>query len=93
MALKTNFEDANFISSPFVDEVANRGLTSAKAKKILRDSEIRGKSLTKAQKGFFGARAGNSDVTGDSPSLIVAKNKARKRIRKFLDERGTKAKK
>ncbi len=25
MALKTNFEDANFISSPFVDEVANPG--------------------------------------------------------------------
>lgn len=25
MALKTDFEDANFISSPFVDEVANPG--------------------------------------------------------------------
>ncbi len=25
MALKSNFEDANFISSPFVDEVANPG--------------------------------------------------------------------
>ena len=33
-------------------------LTQAKAKKILRDKEIRGKVLTKKQRGFFGARAG-----------------------------------
>lgn len=26
MALKTDFEEADFISSPFVDEIANRGL-------------------------------------------------------------------
>ena len=33
-------------------------VTKAKAKKILRDGTIRGKSLTKKQRGFFGARAG-----------------------------------
>ena len=33
-------------------------LTRAKAKKILRHGSVRGKKLTKAQKGFFGARAG-----------------------------------
>ena len=33
-------------------------LTRAKAKQILREGSVRGKKLTKAQKGFFGARAG-----------------------------------
>ena len=33
-------------------------LTKAKAKKILKEGVVRGKKLTKAQKGFFGARAG-----------------------------------
>ena len=31
MALKSNFEDASFISSPFVDEVANPGVSEARA--------------------------------------------------------------
>jgi len=33
-------------------------LTKKKAKKILRHGSVRGKKLNKAQKGFFGARAG-----------------------------------
>lgn len=33
-------------------------LTVAKAKKILKHGSVRGKPLTKAQKGLFGARAG-----------------------------------
>lgn len=33
-------------------------LTQAKAKKILKEGIVRGKKLTKKQKGFFGARAG-----------------------------------
>lgn len=33
-------------------------LTKAKAKKILRDGEVRGHKLTARQKRFFGARAG-----------------------------------
>ena len=33
-------------------------LTVAKAKKIVAHGKIRGKPLTKKQKGFFGARAG-----------------------------------
>ncbi len=32
-------------------------ITRAKARKILRDKKIRGKKLTKKQRGFFGARA------------------------------------
>ncbi len=33
-------------------------VTRAKAKKILSDGSVRGKKLTRAQRGFFGARAG-----------------------------------
>lgn len=35
-------------------------VTQAKAKKILKDGKVQGKSLTKKQRGFFGARAGGS---------------------------------
>ena len=33
-------------------------ISRTKAKKILRDGEIRGRKLTKAQRGLFGAAAG-----------------------------------
>lgn len=39
-----------------------RKLTRAKAKQILREGEIGGKSLTRKQKGFFGARAGGAKL-------------------------------
>lgn len=35
-------------------------VTRAKAKKILKHGTVHGKKLTKAQKGFFGARAGGA---------------------------------
>ena len=35
-------------------------LTKAKAKIILKEGVVRGKKLTKKQKGFFGARAGGA---------------------------------
>ena len=37
-------------------------LTKAKAKKILKHGSVRGKKLTKRQKGFLGARAGGAPV-------------------------------
>ena len=37
-------------------------ITKAKAKKILTHGSVLGKKLTKAQKGFFGARAGGSPI-------------------------------
>jgi len=37
-------------------------ISAAKAKKILREGEVRGKPLTKAQRGFMGARAGGAPV-------------------------------
>ncbi len=37
-------------------------LTKAKAKKILKHGSVRGKALTKKQKGFFGARAGGVPI-------------------------------
>ena len=33
-------------------------LTKAKAKKVLKHGKVRGKKLTKKQRGFFGARSG-----------------------------------
>ena len=33
-------------------------VSKVKAKKILRHGEVRGKKLSKRQRGFFGARAG-----------------------------------
>lgn len=35
-------------------------VSRSKAKKILKDGKIRGKKLTKPQRGFFGARAGGN---------------------------------
>jgi hypothetical protein len=35
-------------------------ISKAKAKKVLKDGKIRGKKLTKKQKGFFGAHAGGT---------------------------------
>lgn len=37
-------------------------LTKKKAKKILRHGKVRGKKLTKKQRGFFGVRAGGAPV-------------------------------
>lgn len=37
-------------------------ITAKKAKKILKHGEVRGKSLSKKQRGFFGARAGGAPV-------------------------------
>ena len=38
----------------------SKGLTAAKAKKILEDGKVRGKALTEKQKKFFGAVAGGA---------------------------------
>jgi len=44
-------------------------LTQAKAKKILRHGEVRGKKLTQRQRGFMGARAsGSSHKSGHKSS-------------------------
>lgn len=37
-------------------------LTRAKARKILRHGKVRGKKLTKKQRGFFGARAAGKRI-------------------------------
>lgn len=41
-------------------EKKNSHVSKEKAKEILRDGSIRGKKLTKKQRGFFGARAGGA---------------------------------
>jgi len=37
-------------------------VSKTKAKKILHDKEIKGKPLTKKQRGFFGAKAGGKPM-------------------------------
>ena len=37
-------------------------LTQSKAKEIMRHGEVRGKKLTKKQRGFFGAKAGGAKM-------------------------------
>ncbi len=49
-------------------------LTQTKAKKILRHGEVRGKSLTEAQKGFFGARAGGAPIKRSEQAKALKKN-------------------
>ena len=38
MAMKTNFEEANFISSPYVDEVANPGVPGISNEEVERQA-------------------------------------------------------
>jgi len=45
----------------------HKTITKKKAKKILKHGEVRGKPLTKKQKGFFGARAGGAPVKPAKP--------------------------
>ena len=40
--------------------MAKSTVTQKKAKKILEHGEVRGKTLSKKQKGYFGARAGGA---------------------------------
>ncbi len=40
----------------------DKRLTKAKARKILRDRSVRGKKLTKKQRGLFGAKAGGQKL-------------------------------
>jgi len=40
----------------------HKTVSRAKAKEILRHGEVRGRPLTEAQKGYFGARAGGLPV-------------------------------
>ena len=60
MALKSNFEDANFISSPFVDEVANPGDQRSIAR-TLRDNE----AIKQARR--------SESLQGDAPKINVRK--------------------
>ena len=52
----------------------HKGLSPAKARKILRDGKIRGKKLTEEQRGFFGLIA-----SGKTPTRIKKKGRKSKR--------------
>ena len=48
MAMKTNFEEANFISSPYIDEVANPGVPGISNEEVERQA-VRVNQLRLAQ--------------------------------------------
>lgn len=50
-----------------LDQLAKGGLTSSKAKEMLRDGTAQGKKLTKKQKGYFGWVAGGKKQMGGNP--------------------------
>lgn len=91
MALKTDFNDADFIASPFVDEVAN--VSPGKARTILKEGKIRGKAITKKQRGFFGAVAEGISTLNEARKVgrsirrknqrEAAKDRARRRKQGF----------
>lgn len=60
--LAPNAEENESENGEKEEEYAKGGLTSAKAKTILRDGTVRGKALTAKQKRFFGAIAGGQSV-------------------------------
>jgi len=54
-----------------------KGPTRAKARKILSDGKVRGKKLSKKQRGFFGARAGAGAGSGEGRIQKARIQKAR----------------
>ena len=57
-----------------------RGSVSvAKAKEILRHGEVKGRRLTKKQRGFFGARAGGAPVRRGGAAAARARSTSRYR--------------
>jgi hypothetical protein len=58
-----------------------RGLTRAKARKILHDGTVQGKSLTDKQRRFFGARASGQPMKFDRDNVRRALLRKPKRRR------------
>lgn len=98
MALKTNFEDSNVISSPFVDEVANpgnRSLTQAERRAVGRgDAALneQGRAALKAESFSSKVKSLAKDINdrrkagkaiGRANQKDAAKDRARKRRQGF----------
>lgn len=83
MALKTNFEDANFISSPFVDEVANPGNLSSQQQATIE------RTTAQAERAIAATELASKKESGPITTAI------RKKVlpTKFEQERSAAAKK
>lgn len=76
MALKTDFEDASFISSPFVDEVANPGTSGIdRAQEALKEIGVTGEIRRRS-----GVPKGGSSAP--TPGAIDKRNTGQKIIDK-----------
>ena len=70
-----------------------RTLTKTKARKILRDKNIRGRPLTKKQKAFFKSRAGTKRKITPSQRKVMLRNlKKARRARMMKNLKGGKRK-
>ena len=56
---------------------AKHTVSQAKAKEVLRHGEVKGRRLTKKQRGFFGARAGGAPVRRGGPVAARARSTRR----------------
>jgi hypothetical protein len=66
-----------------------KGLTAAKARKILRDGTVHGRPLTKKQKRFFGAIAGGAKLRGKRKAKKLGLGRRRRKIGKaYARKRG-----
>ena len=81
MALKTSFEDADFISSPFVDEVANPGIGSAgidNARAAI-NRELRAQELSNKADDFI-KRGGKPKASPAKPKGVIDKRNTGQKI-------------
>ncbi len=77
MALKTNFEDADFISSPFVDEIANPGDLNAQGLANDRE-EVRQRRATVQDAGLLKAIVRTADPE-NTRRLVTLKKQIKER--------------
>jgi len=66
MAMKTNFEEADFISSPFVDEIANQGVPGISNEEVERQA-IRANQL------FLAKQRATAIIAGGGGAVAASK--------------------
>jgi len=83
MALKTNFSDASFIASPFVDEVANPGDLNAQG--LAQDREKLRQASTSAR---LAAASGSRSTEGiDRVTMLTKRIRERQIAQRLRDKR------
>lgn len=83
MAMKTAFEDASFIASPFVDEIANPGDLNAQG--LARDRDNLRQASRQAR---LAAASGSRDTEGiDRVQMLTKRVRERQIAQRLRDQR------